>query len=115
MSVTIASAAPSVTPTGAPPETPPAAEEPERWPRLDRHITLALVFAVILETAGGLVWVGALGARVQQMETQFSERAEEIRRLAHLEAEVGAMRDQLDRIEGRLDSLVEHRRDGGAL
>ncbi len=79
-------------------------QKPERRAPLtvDWHVSLALVVAIGMETAGALVWAGAAGARISQLEAQLARRSEEVQRLARLEAEVGAIRLQLDRIETRL-------------
>lgn len=64
------------------------------------------MFAIAMETAGALLWAGAVGARMHQVEDQLAQRSLEVQRLARLEAQVGAMRSQLDRIEARLDGAT---------
>jgi hypothetical protein len=70
---------------------------------LDRRISLALVLAIALETAGALIWAGAAAERIDQLELHAGQSGQANERLARLEAQVTAMRAQLDRIEARLD------------
>lgn len=76
---------------------------------VDWHVSLALMIAIGMETAGALVWAGAAGARISQLESQLARRSEEVQRLARLEAQVGALGLQLDRIEARLGSRLPAR------
>jgi hypothetical protein len=70
---------------------------------IDRRISLALVFAIALETAGAFMWAGAAAERIDQLERNAAGSGAVAERLARLEAEMTGMRAQLDRIEARLD------------
>lgn len=71
--------------------------------KMDRRVTLALVFAVFIQTAGALVWAGAAGERLSMVEHEVDERRGVAERLARLEAELESVRMQLDRIERKID------------
>jgi uncharacterized protein YceH (UPF0502 family) len=71
--------------------------------RLDKRISLAVLLAIAIETAGALIWAGSAAERIDQLEVQSAQSGQTNERLARLEAQVAAMRAQLDRIEARLD------------
>ena len=71
--------------------------------RMERHASLVLAIAIILEAAGVFMWAGAVNQRVDLLERQATSAGIVNERLARLEAQAGAMRAQLDRIEARLD------------
>ena len=71
--------------------------------KIDRRITLALVFAVFIQTAGALVWAGAAGERLSTVEETVAQGRGVAERLARLEAELESVRLQLDRIERKID------------
>ncbi len=70
--------------------------------RLGRQISLALIFAVCVQTAGVLVWVGAASHRLDALESDTRVYNDDSVRLARLEEQVGQLRVQLDRIEAEL-------------
>ncbi|MEL7482456.1 MAG: hypothetical protein AAGJ29_12955 [Pseudomonadota bacterium] len=70
---------------------------------VDRKISYALVFAIVVQAAGALTWAGASSQRLQSIEQEVQLRRGLIERLARLEAEVEGMRMQLDRIERKID------------
>ena len=71
--------------------------------RMDRTITLSLVVAVLVQTAGALLWAGAAEARLSQLETQAAADLPVAERLARLEEQMVGARQSLTRIERRLD------------
>ena len=71
--------------------------------RMDRTITLSLVVAVLVQTAGALLWAGAAEARLSQLETQAAADLPVAERLARLEEQMIGARQSLTRIERRLD------------
>lgn len=73
--------------------------------RLERTITFGLVMTLVLQTAGGLIWVGAAEARLSELEHRFDSQLAISERLARLEGETTIMRSSLLRIE---QSLVHH-------
>jgi len=76
----------------------------EPW-RLERRIPLTLLAAVFVQTFGALLWAGALGERVAHAETEAARVQDLSERAARLEAQGAAMRETLERIEGKVDRL----------
>ena len=72
--------------------------------RMDRTITFSLVVAVLVQTAGALLWAGAAEARLSQLETQAAADLPVAERLARLEEQMIGARQSLTRIERRLDA-----------
>jgi type VI protein secretion system component VasK len=71
--------------------------------KIDPRITLALILALFLETAGSLIWAGRAAARLDEVERAAAAAPEVSERLARLEEQVAEARRSLDRIERRLD------------
>ena len=71
--------------------------------RLDRSITLGVILALTLQTAGALMWTGAENERLDQLETRADASAPVAERLARLEAHAAYSRAALERIERRLE------------
>lgn len=71
--------------------------------KLDARVTLALILALFLETAGGLIWAGRAAARLDEVERAVVTQPEVAERLARLEEQVSDARRSLSRIEARLD------------
>ncbi|MBX3509973.1 MAG: hypothetical protein KF700_02155 [Hyphomonadaceae bacterium] len=71
--------------------------------RIDPRITFALILALFLETAGGLLWAGRAMARLDEVERAAAAQPEVAERLARLEEQVADARRALARIERRLD------------
>lgn len=72
---------------------------------VERKITLALIFAFLTQTAGGLVWAGAAAERLAVLERTAVETRPIGERLVRVEAELEAVRTQLTRIEAKLETL----------
>ncbi|MEZ5957916.1 MAG: hypothetical protein R3C27_11975 [Hyphomonadaceae bacterium] len=70
--------------------------------KIDPRITFALILALFLETAGGLMWAGRAAARLEQVEQAVATQPEVAERLARLEEQVTEARRSLARIERRL-------------
>jgi type VI protein secretion system component VasK len=70
--------------------------------KIDPRITLALILALFLETAGGLIWAGRAAARLEEVERAVATQPEVAERLARLEEQVGEAQRSLTQIERRL-------------
>jgi hypothetical protein len=70
---------------------------------IDKRITLALIFAMAIETAGGLLWTGRAAARLEAVERQQTADADTAERLARIETELADMRRILERLERRTE------------
>lgn len=71
--------------------------------KFDPRITYALILALVLETAGALMWTGRAAARLDELESAVATQPEVAVRLARLEEQVADARRSLSRIEQRLD------------
>ena len=72
---------------------------------VERKVTLGLIFAVLVQTAGGLLWAGAAAERLAALERTAVETRPIGERLVRVEAELEAVRAQLTRIEKKLETL----------
>lgn len=72
--------------------------------KLDGRVTLAMLAALLVQAAGAIFWAGAAAERISALETSAANARPVAERLARLEAEVAAMRVQLDRIERKMEA-----------
>jgi hypothetical protein len=72
--------------------------------KVDARVTLALILALFLETAGGLIWAGRAAARLDEVERAVATQPEVADRLARLEEQLNEARRSLARIEQKLDA-----------
>lgn len=72
---------------------------------IDKKITLALIFAIAIESAGVFVWAGGIAERLREAEAQVSEQARMAVRLMRVEVKLELASAQLDRIEAKLDRV----------
>jgi len=72
--------------------------------KMDRTITYGLIATVLIQTASGLLWAGAAGARLAALETQFAATHGISERLARLEGQTVHIEQSLMRIERRLNT-----------
>lgn len=66
---------------------------------IERKLTLAVVVAIVLESAGVLMWAGAASERLKEVEVRVAAQAEMAERLARVEVHLELAAAQLDRIE----------------
>jgi hypothetical protein len=71
---------------------------------VEKKVTLAVVFAVITETAGILVWAGIASEKLREVEARIAAQTVMGERLARVEAHLDAASAQLDRIEKKLEA-----------
>ena len=76
--------------------------------KLERRIPLTLVAALVAQTGAGLMWAGSAEERLEQVERRVEASAGAPERLARVEEQIGAVRDQLKRMEVKLDALKGH-------
>jgi hypothetical protein len=70
---------------------------------VQRHITLGVLMALLVQTSGALIWFGQVGTRLDQLERQSVRQIDLAERLAGLEAEMRLVRESLVRIERRME------------
>jgi len=73
-------------------------------PRMDRTIRYGLITTVLIQTASGLIWAGAAGARLSALEAQMALTPGISERLARLEGQTVHIEQSLMRIERRLNT-----------
>lgn len=79
--------------------------EQSGW-RIDRHVPVALVLTIVLQTGAALLWTGAAAERLTALETRSARTDEVVERTARLEEQSKAMRAALERIEEKLDRVI---------
>jgi hypothetical protein len=72
---------------------------------IDRKITLALILALVVESAGVFAWAGGTGERLKEVELRVAAHADSAERLARLEVKLEQAAAQLARIERKLEAL----------
>lgn len=70
---------------------------------IERKVTLAMVLTMAAQAAGALIWFGATGERIQQLERRAETQGPVLERLARLEEAAAQSQASLRRIEARLD------------
>lgn len=70
---------------------------------IERKLTLAVVVAVSMESAGVLIWAGAASERLKEVEVRVAAQAEMAERLARVEVHLELAAAQLDRIEKKVE------------
>lgn len=68
----------------------------------ENKVSLAVIFAVVVESAGVFMWAGAAAARLKEVEVRLSAQSAMAERLARVEVQLELQSAQLDRIEQRL-------------
>jgi len=82
--------------------------EPARW-HLDRRVPIALIAAIAMQTAGALLWAGAVSERLAFLEARAERDAGLVERTARLEERAQHMSGALTRIETKLDNVIAAR------
>ncbi len=72
--------------------------------KFDPRVTYALILALLLETAGGLIWAGRAAARLDEVERAAALQPEMAERLARMEEQLAEAQHSLARIERRLET-----------
>jgi hypothetical protein len=72
---------------------------------IDRKITLALILALAVESAGVFAWAGSTGERLKEVELRLVSQSEIAERLARVEVKLELAAAQITRIERKLETL----------
>ena len=78
-------------------------------PPFDWRIGLPVLVAIALQTAGALLWIGAAEQRLMHVERQGLGVSVLLERTARLEEQMTNHRIALDRIEMKLERLLDTR------
>lgn len=80
--------------------------KPDRNPPLfSRTITFGVLLTLSIQTASGLIWVGATDARLRTVELQMVQRTPAYERVALLDGQMSMITHSLDRIERQ---IIDH-------
>jgi len=71
---------------------------------IDKKITLALILAVAVESAGVFAWAGATSERLTDVEMRMAALLGVTERMARVETKLEYASAQLTRIERKLDA-----------
>lgn len=85
----------------------PAREDREPW-HLDKKVPIALIITIVAQGLALVVWAAKMDGRVETVERHVTETRDDGSRLARLEVFRDDLGRRLDRIEAKLDRLVEH-------
>lgn len=66
---------------------------------MDKRITAALAFAIIVQAAGALIWTGRAAQRLEQVERRLVEQSGVAERLARLETEIIDLTRAIERLD----------------
>lgn len=78
-------------------------ESKESW-HLDKKVPIALIGALLLQTAGFGIWMGSMQERVATVEAWQTKNERLDTRLSVLESQLGNVQAILTRIENKLDT-----------
>jgi hypothetical protein len=70
---------------------------------IEKKLTLAVVLAAVVESAGVLIWAGAASERLKEVEVRVAAQAAMAERLARVEVHLELAAAQLNRIEKKLE------------
>jgi hypothetical protein len=69
-----------------------------QW-HLDKKVPLALILAILLQTAAAVWWASSIGERVNQLERQSAMTAPQAERIVRLETKVDAIFSSLTELK----------------
>lgn len=69
---------------------------------IDRTITFGIIFTLLVQSAGVLIWAGSAAARLSALESELATHSAIAQRLARLEGQTSEMTKSLSRIEREL-------------
>jgi hypothetical protein len=74
---------------------------------VEKKVSLAVILAVVLESAGVLMWVGSTSEKLREVELKTTDQQDMAERLARVETHLELAAEQLSRIEKKLDETDE--------
>ena len=79
---------------------------------LDKRVNVSLIIAIAAQAIGLIVWGTSITERVRVVESTLITRSPVVERFFQVEADVAGIRrttaERLDRIENKLDRLIEN-------
>ena len=83
-----------------------AMSEPDRHWHLDKRVPIAIIFAIMTQTAGITWWAARLDSRVAMLEAEVASRDKFRDRITIVETKMIELTNGQRRIEGKLDRLI---------
>lgn len=74
---------------------------------VEKKVSFAVILAVVLESAGVLMWVGSTSEKLREVELKIADQQGMAERLARVEAHMELAAAQLSRIERKLEETDE--------
>lgn len=74
----------------------------QRW-SIDKHIPVALILSIVIQTAGIIWWASSITARVDALERSLADSRNLPERIARVEGFLTSINDTLSRIDRKLD------------
>lgn len=73
-------------------------EEPSKW-HVDRTIPLALIIALLTQTAGAVWWARGIDARIEALEKGDAGRTAQATQLNDIAIEIAALKERTDSVK----------------
>lgn len=67
-------------------------EQDKHW-HLDKRVPVAIIVAIVVQTAGMVWWASSLSERVNTLERQAQSSAPQVERIVRLETQLEAIRE----------------------
>lgn len=74
--------------------------------KIDKHIPIAVILAMVMQTFAIIWWAAQMEARVGVLETQTAQNTLVIDRVSRVEEKVSALRESSQRIEQKIDQMI---------
>lgn len=74
--------------------------------KIDKHIPIAVIMAMVMQTFAIIWWAAQMEARVNVLETQTAQNTLVIDRVSRVEEKVSALRESNQRIEQKIDQMI---------
>lgn len=73
----------------------------------DKRVPIALIVTIAVQTLGLAFWIGGLSQRVTSLEESRASSSDNPTRIVRLETKIEIMQSTVDRIDGKLDRLIQ--------
>lgn len=87
-------------------------QKSEKW-KLDKHIPVAVIVAILVQTSGAIWWAATVTTRMDDMDRRIDTNAITINqsrivleRMSRVEERVDGLKEQTNRIENKLDRAI---------
>lgn len=74
---------------------------------VEKKVSVAVILALVVESAGVLLWTGAAAEKLREVEARVASQADMAERLARVEVRLELAGEQLERIEKNLEAATD--------